>query len=400
MFVAMVGKPSSGKSTFFKSATLAEAEIANYPFTTIKPNHATGYVQIKDVATEFGKHANPREGYVIDDTRFVPIDMMDIAGLVPGAHEGLGMGSQFLEDIRQADALVHVIDIAGSVNEKGEPCGVGNYDPLNDVKFLEVELDYWYKGILEKGWDKFARTIKQNKEPVYVAIAKQMSAFKVTEDLVVSAISHLKLNEDPTIWTNDNLMEIARFLRLKTKPMILACNKIDVGDVAAKNYERLKAAFPEYKYIIPCSAECELVLRTATKNGIIKYIPGHKDFEFLHSEKLNDKQKAALEFIKKNVLDRFHSTGVQECLNAAVFDLLGYIAIHPGGTKKLEDSKGNVIPDCFLMPKGTTALDFAFRLHTDFGNNFVKAVDVRTKLPLGKEHALKHLDIVEIFTSK
>lgn len=150
MFVAMVGKPSSGKSTFFKSATLAEAEIANYPFTTIKPNHATGYVQIPDAAVEFGKHANPREGYVIDNTRFVPIDMMDIAGLVPGAHEGLGMGSQFLEDIRQADALVHIIDISGSINEKGEPCGVGNYDPLNDVKFLETELDYWYKGILEK----------------------------------------------------------------------------------------------------------------------------------------------------------------------------------------------------------------------------------------------------------
>ncbi|MFA6089057.1 MAG: GTPase, partial [Candidatus Woesearchaeota archaeon] len=217
MFIAMVGKPSSGKSTFFKSATLAEAEIANYPFTTIKPNHGTGYVQIPDIAKEFGKKANPREGYVIDDIRFVPVDMMDIAGLVPGAHEGLGMGSQFLDDIRQADALVHVIDISGSVNEKGEPCGLGNYDPLNDVEFLEVELDYWYKGILEKGWDRFARTVKQSKESIVKAIAKQVSAFKVTEDMVNDAVHKLKLSEeDPTTWQNSDLLHWAKELRLKT----------------------------------------------------------------------------------------------------------------------------------------------------------------------------------------
>jgi len=397
----MVGKPSSGKSTFFKSATLAEAEIANYPFTTIKPNHGTGYVQIPDIAKEFGKKANPREGYVIDDIRFVPVDMMDIAGLVPGAHEGLGMGSQFLDDIRQADALVHVIDISGSVNEKGEPCGLGNYDPLNDVEFLEVELDYWYKGILEKGWDRFARTVKQSKESIVKAIAKQVSAFKVTEDMVNDAVHKLKLSEeDPTTWQDSDLLHLAKELRLKTKPMVLACNKIDTGAVAIKNFERLKEKYGQTHIVIHASSECELVLRSAAKAGIIKYIPGHNNFEILTPDKLSDKQKLALDFIKKNVLDVHGSTGVQECLNIAVFKLLGYIAIHPGGTKKLEDSHGNVIPDCFLMPKGTTALDFAFRLHTDFGTHFVKAIDVRTKMPIGRDTPLKDLDIVEIMSNK
>jgi len=79
---------------------------------------------------------------------------------------------------------------------------------------------------------------------------------------------------------------------------------------------------------------------------------------------------------------------------------LNRIAVHPGGANKLEDSDGNVLPDCFLMKDGSTALEFAFRLHTDFGKNFVRAIDVKTKKVIGKEYLLKHLDIIELILGK
>src|SRR3989338_2861703 len=220
MFVGIVGKPSCGKSTFFKAATLAEVEIANYPFTTIKPNHAVGYVKIKDIAQEFGKTANPRMGYCSNGSRFVPIDMMDVAGLVPGAHTGHGMGNQFLDDLRQADVLVHVIDISGSVNERGEPVPPLSYDPVNDVRFLEEELDMWYLGILKRGWDKFSRTVQQEHQNIVKALAKQLSGLKVSESMVEESIKKLKLPENSVSWNEQQLFSLTQELRKLSKPMI------------------------------------------------------------------------------------------------------------------------------------------------------------------------------------
>ena len=187
MQLGIVGKPNVGKSTFFKAITLADVEIANYPFATIKPNSGVAYVRIKDVAKEFEKEANPREGYILGDYRFVPIQVIDVAGLVPGAHEGKGMGNQFLDDLRQADALIHVIDISGSTNAQGESVEPGSYDPKEDIKFLATELDMWYLGILSKGWVKFARQIQQEKAKISVALAKQLSGLRVSEENVEKA---------------------------------------------------------------------------------------------------------------------------------------------------------------------------------------------------------------------
>ena len=399
MFIGVVGKPSVGKSTFFKAATLAEVDIANYPFTTIKPNHAVGFVKIKDAAVDFGKVSNPREGYAANGFRFVPVDMMDVAGLVPGAHLGLGMGNQFLDDLRPADALIHVIDVSGSVNEKGESVAVGSYDPINDIKFLEDELDFWYLEIIKKGWDKFSRTMMAEKGSIRAAIAKQLSGLKVTEIQVETSLRELKLEDKKLIeWTDDELMGLARSLRKKTKPMVIAANKCDMP-TAENNLRRIREQFKDYM-IIPSSAESELALREAAKHNLIDYIPGEKDFRILDEGKLSDKQKNALNFIRTNILQKYGGTGVQEIINHSIFDILKYIAIFPGGVNKLEDSKGNCLPDCFLMPPGTTALDFAYRLHTDFGDNFIKAIDVRSKMPVGKDHKLKNLDILEIMAKK
>lgn len=404
MIIGIVGKPSVGKSTFFKAATLSEVEIANYPFTTIKPNHAIGFVKIPDVAQEkqFGKIANPRMGYVQDAFRFVPVDLIDVAGLVPNAHKGEGMGGQFLNDLNQADALIHVIDVSGSCNEKGEPVKPGSYDPAQDIKFLEVELDYWYLGILKKGWEKVARVVQQEKKEPFIAIAKQMTGLGVTEEVAKTAITNATLANKPAIeWSEEELFTLASILRSKTKPMIIAANKCDYP-TGKKNYEKLQTTFPHYT-IIPTSAEAELALREAGKKELIAYVPGEQDFSITKkgTKEMSKEQQQALTFIKENILKAFtQGTGIQAILNSAVFDVLKYKAIHPGGVGKLEDSDGNVLPDCFLMKQDATALDFAYRLHTDFGKNFIKAIDVRTKLPVGKDHVLKHLDIIEIMSSK
>ncbi len=399
MIIGIVGKANVGKSTFFKACTLADVLIANYPFATIKPNEGVGLVKVDCADTEFKKHCTPRTGYCVQGKRFVPVQVIDVAGLVPGAHEGKGMGNQFLDDLRQADVLIHVIDVSGSTNEKGEPIQPRTYDPAQDVRFLEVELDMWYLGILKKGWQKFARTIVQEKKEIHLELGQQLSGLKVTEDMVKESIDKLRLDkEKPLQWTDDELMNLAVLLRKKTKPLILAANKLDVAGAAA-TLQRLQQQFPD-RLVVGCSAEAELALKEAAKAGLISYIPGEKDFTIPDGTKLNPHQRTALEFIRKNILYQFGSTGVQQVLDRAVFDLLRYVAIFPGGVGKLEDSQGRTLPDCFLLPPKSTALDFAYKLHTDLGQHFICAKDVRTKKTIGKEVILKHRDVIEIVAGR
>lgn len=395
MLLGLVGKPSVGKSTFFKACTLANVAIANYPFTTIAPNHGMGYVRIDCIDKEFKVQCQPRTGYCIQHQRFVPVELMDVAGLVEGASEGKGLGNQFLDDLRQADCFIQIVDASGETDAQGKVIS-GGYNPVSDVKMLENELDLWYSGILKKVWKVFARTAEMQKENFAIAVAKQFSGLKVSEDDVKRVILNLKLStEKPTSWTDEQVSLFAHTLRHMTKPMIIAANKSDRPN-SAENLDKLKKAYPDLM-IIPCSADSELALREASKFGLIDYIPGDSDFK-IKEEKVNQKQKEALEIIKKNVLKVYGDTGVQKILNSAVFDLLKHIAVFPAGAHKLADSKGNILPDCFLVPEGTTALDFAFKLHTDLGNNFIRAIDARTKQVVGKEHKLKHRDGIEIVT--
>jgi hypothetical protein len=246
-----------------------------------------------------------------------------------------------------------------------------------------------------KAWKSFARTAELSKTKFSEAVAKQFSGLKVKEEQVKDVLRKINLPEKASIWNDEQLMKFASELRKESKPMIIAANKIDMKN-GEENYNNIKEKFKEY-LVIPCSADSELALRQAAKAGLIEYIPGDRHFNIIKN--LNDKQKEALENIKETVLDKYeYGTGVQQVLNSAVFDFLKYIAIFPASATKLADSKGNILPDCFLMPPETTALDFAYSLHTDFGKNFIKAIDARTKMAWGKEHKLKHRDGLEIVT--
>jgi hypothetical protein len=393
MLIGLVGKPNSGKSTFFKAATLAEVLIAPYPFATIKPNHGVGYVKTDCIDSEFKVQCNPRIGFCLNHKRFVAVELLDVAGLVPGAHAGKGLGNQFLDDLRQADALIHIVDISGTTDVEGKKAE--DYDPANDIRFLEEELDLWFLGLLRKVWGAFARKAEMEKQELHQAVAKQFSGLKVDEFMVKKVLSILNFNaERPSSWTEMQLFQFARELRKLSKPMIIAANKCDMPK-SQENLKKLGQEFPHLR-IIPCSAEAELALREAAKAELINYIPGEKTFKIL--KELDEKKRKALEFMQEKILNVYGSTGVQEILNNAVFELLKYIAVFPAGAYKLADKDGNILPDCFLLPEGSTALDFAYKVHSDLGKNFIKAIDARTKMAYGRDHKLKHRDALEIVT--
>tara|TARA_B100001971_G_C18249412_1_gene576965 strand:- start:1260 stop:2471 length:1212 start_codon:yes stop_codon:yes gene_type:complete len=402
MLIGIVGKPSAGKSTFFKAATLAEVSIAAHPFTTIKPNHGIGYVKVECIDKEFNVQCNPSHGFCLNNWRFVPVELMDVAGLVPGASEGKGLGNQFLDDLRQADVFIHIVDASGTTDSEGKIIPEGKeHNPSEDIKFLENELNKWYYNILIKVWRSFTRKTEHEGLKFSESVTKQFSGLKVTEEQIKTVLLKLNLPEKASSWDNNQIMEFASELRKESKPMIIVLNKVDT-EKGKENYLKIKEKFKDLR-IIPCSADSELALREAAKHKLIDYIPGEKDFKIKSNLNENTlkgtRQKQALEKIKKNVLDKFEfGTGVQEVLNKAIFDLLGYIAIFPASANKLGDSKGNILPDCFLLPPKSTALDFAYFLHTDFGKNFIKAIDARSKKAIGKKYELKNRDALEIVT--
>ncbi|HUK37587.1 MAG TPA: redox-regulated ATPase YchF [Methanomicrobiales archaeon] len=385
--LALAGKPNCGKSTFFKAATLANVEIANYPFTTIDANHGVAYVRSPCVCRELGTSC----GVCKDGVRFVPIGLIDVAGLVPEAHKGRGLGNQFLDHLRQADAIIHLLDASGSTDAEGNPVGAGSHDPSEDIEFLEFEMSMWLYGILEKHWSKIQRQSQAKSSSMVIAIAELIAGLGITVDQVHAV--ELESGIDLPKAQEKDLVRFCRMLLGRAKPMMLVGNRVD--EAAGTIVEKLRGRGIRF-----ATGAGELALRNAATAGVVKYLPGDPAFSVLKPEGLNPAQKAGLERIA-GVMKKFGGTGVQEALNQAVFSLLDLIVVYPVEDEhKYADSQGRVLPDAFLMKKGSTPRDLAFRVHTDIGEGFLYAVDARTKMRVKDTHPLKDRDVIKIVSTR
>jgi len=389
--IAVTGKPNVGKSSFFNASTLSEAEVADYPFTTINTNKAVAYVIVKCPCRELEVECNPRNSQCLEGNRLIPVELLDVAGLVPGAHEGRGLGNKFLDDLRQAGAFIHIIDASGSTDDEGRPCEPGSHDPLKDVEFLQHEITMWLFGILHKNWNRLVRKALSEKLDIGKVIAEQLSGTGIMLEDVVEAKK--VVNKEYKDWENEDIIILLDDLLRRAKPMLIVANKADMP-ISEENIRRLH---DEYGKVIPTSAEAELALTRAFKAGLIDYTAGDVDFDILKPDELNLQQEKALQYIRKNVLQKYGGSGVQAALKSVIFDLLDMIVVYPVEDEhKLCDQKGNVLPDALLIPSGSKARDMAYLIHTDIGDGFMHAVDARSCRRVSSDHELEDGDIISI----
>ena len=386
MKIGLVGKPNAGKSTFFTAATSATAQIGDYPFTTIDKNVGIAYVRKPCPSKELGLDPNPNNSLSVDGIRFIPIEVIDVAGLVPGAHEGKGMGNKFLDDLRQADVLIQIVDCSGTTDLEGNT--VEGADPLDEIKFLEDELHHWIGEIVVRNWSRSARAVEAG-EKIENFLSERLAGLKFTREQVILSLRKAKISKPVMHWGSEEGLVLAGYLQEIGKPIVIAANKADIS--SKDNIGKLDKASA-----IITAADYELALKNATKAGLITYNSGDSDFSLNDEGQLNDGQKKALETIRQ-FLKENGSTGVQDCIETAVLEKLDLIAVYPVEDEThFTDSQGRVLPDAYLVPRESTAHDLAYKVHTDIGDSFIRAIDCRSKRIIGKDYELQDGDIIKI----
>ena len=385
MKVGLVGKPNAGKSTFFNAVTSAVAQIGDYPFTTIDKNVGIAHVRKPCPSKELGLIPNPNNSLSEDGIRYIPIEVIDVAGLVPGAHEGKGMGNKFLDDLRQADVLIHVVDSSGKTDLEGNSVELA--DPLEEISFLENELHHWIANIIIRNWSRSARAVEAG-EKIENFLSERLAGLKISREAVILSLRKSAISKPIMKWDIDDALILARTIQQVSKPIVIAANKADAAsEQNKKNLERASA--------ILTSSDFELALKNASKANLIEYSPGSSKFSS-GSSNLKDNQINALKLIS-DFLDENGSTGVQECLEKAVLDKLDLIAIYPVEDEThFTDGQQRILPDAFLLPRGSTALDLAYKVHTDIGDSFIRAIDCNSKRVIGRDHELSDGDIIKI----
>ena len=385
MKVGLVGKPNAGKSTFFNAVTSAVAQIGDYPFTTIDKNVGIAHVRKPCPSKELGLIPNPNNSLSEDGIRYIPIEVIDVAGLVPGAHEGKGMGNKFLDDLRQADVLIHVVDSSGKTDLEGNSVEIA--DPLEEISFLENELHHWIANIIIRNWSRSARAVEAG-EKIENFLSERLAGLKISREAVILSLRKSAISKPIMKWDIDDALILARTIQQVSKPIVIAANKADVAsEQNKKNLERVSA--------ILTSSDFELALKNASKANLIEYSPGSSKFSS-GSSNLKDNQINALKLIS-DFLEENGSTGVQECLEKAVLDKLDLIAIYPVEDEThFTDGQQRILPDAFLLPRGSTALDLAYKVHTDIGDSFIRAIDCNSKRVIGRDHELSDGDIIKI----
>lgn len=386
MLIGIIGAPNKGKSTLFSALTMANAEIADYPFTTIKPNRGVAYVARECPGKQLGLKCNPRNSTCVNGTRYIPIEIVDVAGLVPGAHLGKGMGNQFLSDAIAADVLIQVIDGTGKTDLNGNH--VENSDPAQEVIMIFDELSHWVAGIVMKHMPQMIKR-KDGAKTLHEVLA----GLRISEKTVEETMTKLGLSSSNMNWKSQDALAFAQSLIRTSKPIVVAINKSDSASQEAikKIKEELKGTDA-----IACSAAVELSLKKAAKLGVIDYASGARGFKITGN--VTEEQKKGLEFMRSFV--EKSGTGIQEILDRAIFGELGLIAVYPvEDENKCTDHFGNVLPDARLMKSGGTALDLARMIHTDLEKNFLYGIDAKKKMRIGKEHQLKDGDVIKIVSA-
>ncbi|MFB6308131.1 MAG: redox-regulated ATPase YchF [Haloarculaceae archaeon] len=385
--LALAGKPNAGKSTFYKAATMADVDVGNYPFTTIDANRGVSYVRTDCPCLDRDERCGDEHCH--DGKRYVPVELLDVAGLVPGAHEGRGLGNQFLDELTNADAILNVVDAAGATDAEGEPVEVGDHDPVEDVDFVETEMDLWLASIVDRNWETVERQSRSPDFDVDEALTEMLTGVGATEADVAAVLRDIEYPDDPREWTDDHREALAREIRRRTKPIVVVANKADIAP--QENIQRLRKAA---EYVVPASADGELALRKASEAGVVEYDPGDPDFEIVGD--LSDQQEQGLEQIRA-VIDEWGGTGVQTALNTAVYDLLDQITAYPvQNESKWTDGQGNVLPDAHLLPRGATPVDLAYAVHSDIGDAYHHAVDARDGRRIADDHELAEGDVIKI----
>jgi ribosome-binding ATPase YchF (GTP1/OBG family) len=397
--IGLIGKTNTGKTTFFNSATLAAAEISNYPFTTKHPNIGNANAITLCVHKEFNVKDSPKNSRCIDGWRFIPVDLVDLPGLIKGAWEGKGLGNQFLSVAAQSDALLHIVDASGSIDASGKIAEAGTGDPIADIADIEEELVMWYLKLLEGNRDKISRAVNSGIDIVY-AITDVFRGIGVREQDVRLALQYnglVDIKFDDIDFQNSK--DFCWSLRDISKPTLIVANKIDLPS-AAENFRRLREQYKDM-IVVPSSADAELTLRRAESRGLIQYLAGDERFEIKDQAELNDKQRWALNFIRKDILGEYMRTGVQFAINVAVFKLLRMNAVYPvADESKLSDKYGNILPDVYLMKSGSTVEDLARDIHSELAKGLLYAIDIRDGLRLPTNYQLKDRDIISIVSAR
>lgn len=393
--IGLIGKTNAGKTTFFNAATLLGAPVSTYAFTTKKPNVGQAYVKTMCVCREMGVKDNPRNSSCIEGARFIPVQLVDLPGLIKGSWMGKGLGTQFLSVASQADALVHIADASGSVDADGQITKPGMGNPVADVYDIEEELVRWFAKIVEKTLKKLKKHAKKGSS-VDRLFTQDLAGLKITGGHVARALEENALvDKDLGRWSREDVWGFAKSIRQISKPTLIIANKMDLAP-ADKNYVNLVKEFGQ-AFVLPASSEAELALRRAEQKGYVEYIPGEEVFRVKNKEKLTAEQREALTYVEQRVFSKWIRTGVQFALNTCVFKLLSMNVVYPvEDIERLADRKGNVLPDVFLVPYNASVSDLAGQIHTDLAKTMLYAVDARTKIRLPADYRLKDRDIVTI----